>query len=120
MKKPVLLAVVLLLSGCSLGNAGPSDGSPPFITITAPAAGASVSGSVAIDATVFDDIGVDEVRFLIDGTEIARIFTAPFRTVWNTQAVQDNSPHTIRIEAFDVARNRGVKEIIVTVVNNPI
>ncbi|HEU5220244.1 MAG TPA: Ig-like domain-containing protein, partial [Gemmatimonadales bacterium] len=76
-----------------------------------------VGGSVAIDVTAVDDIGVDKVRFLVDGNLINELFTPPFHTIWNTQALTDNTTHIIRIEALDVAQNLGSQQITVTVQN---
>src|SRR6185436_17638455 len=45
----------------------PPDTTPPTVAISAPAAGATVSGSVAVNATAGDDRGVAGVQFVLDG-----------------------------------------------------
>ncbi len=118
MSRSMLLSAALLLSACSLGSDA-SDGSSPLISIDAPLPNATVGGQVSIDMTVVDDFGVDEVRVLIDGVELAKLFTAPFHTNWNTIQIPNNSTHTIRVEAKDLAKNLGIKSITVTVQNGP-
>ena len=47
----------------------PPDTTPPTVSVTAPAAGATVSGaSVAVNATAADNVGVTGVQFRLDGT----------------------------------------------------
>ena len=96
-----------------------SDGTSPQVRIDAPAAGATVGGQVSIDVTATDNFGVDRVRFLLDGNLLQEVFTAPYHAVWNTSQLANGSVHTIRIEALDVARNRGTTQIQVTVQNGP-
>lgn len=113
------VAVALLtVSACSIGD-DPSDGSSPQISIDAPLPNATVGGQVSIDVTAVDDFGVDEVRILIDGTELIKLFTPPFHANWNTVQLTNNSSHVIRVEAEDVAGNVGIKSITVTVQNGP-
>ena len=111
----IIVAAGLSGLACSTGGSGPTDTSAPLIAITAPADQAQVSGQVSIDAIATDDIGVDKVRFLVDGTEIAVVFTAPYHATWNTASVTNNTTHTIRVEASDVAKNVSFASIGVTV-----
>ena len=50
-----------------LGGAGPSDATPPTVSITSPASGAQVSDIVTINATAGDNVGVTGVQFYVDG-----------------------------------------------------
>ena len=115
-----LRAIPLLLfaAACSLGSDA-SDGSSPLVSIDAPLPNATVGGQVSIDVTAVDDFGVDEVRILIDGTELIKLFTPPFHATWNTVQLPNNSSHVIRVEAKDVAGNIGLRSITVTVQNGP-
>jgi hypothetical protein len=118
--KASLAALTLLaVSGCPLNNSGPTDGGAPLVQITAPANGATVGGSVSIDALAVDDIGVDKVRFLIDDVELAIVYTAPYHAVWNTSALPNNSQHVITVEASDVAKNTASITATVTVSRGP-
>src|SRR5207245_591052 len=67
-------------------SAPPSaDTTPPTVSITAPAAGASVSGTVAVSASATDDVGVVGVQFKLDGVNLgAEVTRAPYSISWNT------------------------------------
>ena len=45
-----------------------ADTTPPTVSVTAPAAGATVSGSVTVSAGASDNTGVAGVQFKVDGT----------------------------------------------------
>ncbi len=117
---PILgLALALASGACGTGGSEPSDGNPPQLAITAPLPGATVSGQVSIDVTAVDDFGVDKVRILVDGTLLVELFTPPFHVTWNTNLLPDNSQHTIRAEAYDVAKNTASQEVHVTILRGP-
>ena len=44
-----------------------TDTTPPTVSLTAPAAGATVTGTVTVSANAADNVGVAGVRFLLDG-----------------------------------------------------
>jgi len=115
-----LLLSALLFAACGVGGSDPSDGSSPQISIDAPLPNATVGGQVSIDLTVTDDFGVDEVKILIDGVELIKLFSAPFHANWNTVQLADNSAHVIRVEAKDLSGNVGIRSITVTVQNGPL
>ena len=54
----------------------PADTADPSVSITAPADGATVAGSVALAASASDNIGVTSVEFRVDGTLLSDT-TAP-------------------------------------------
>src|SRR3954466_15042462 len=79
----------------------------PSVSVTTPADGATVSGSITIGATVSDDVGVSSVTFQIDGVgQGVRQTTAPFELAWDSTGVS-NGPHTIAALAADAAGNIG-------------
>lgn len=91
------------------------DGVPPTATITAPANGASVSGTVNITANASDDIGVERVEFLLDGDLIGSDASAPYAFAWNS-ATASNGAHALVARAIDLAGNTGVSpQVNVTV-----
>ncbi|HEV8612525.1 MAG TPA: Ig-like domain-containing protein [Gemmatimonadales bacterium] len=93
------------------------DNLPPVVTITAPADGSTVSGSVSIDADVSDDYGVARVRFIVDGTVKSTTYSWPFHYDWSTLGLAPSSVHVITVEAIDEAQNQGTDQISVTVLN---
>jgi subtilisin family serine protease len=73
----------------------------PTVSITAPANGSTVSGSITVSANAADTDGtVASVRFnLPDGTSVTDT-TAPYSTTWNTASVANGS-HAITATATD-------------------
>ena len=99
-------------------NLGPSD-SPPSVNITVPADGSTVSGpSVAVSADAFDDTGVDQVEFFVDGASIGLGSNTgdSWSTSWDTTGVADGA-HTLTATATDTAAQTASDSISVTVDN---
>ncbi len=68
------------------------------MSITAPAAGATVSGTVTLTATASDNVGVAGVQFLVDGTPLgAEDTSSPYSVSWNTTTATNGS-HTLTAE----------------------
>ena len=82
------------------------DGVAPTVTITAPANGASVSGSVSITAAASDNVGVDHVEFLLDGVLLGSDAVAPYALTWDSSSAS-NGAHTLQARAVDLADNVG-------------
>jgi chitodextrinase len=98
-------------------TAGCPDTTPPTVSITGPAAGATVSGTVSVVASVSDDVAVGSVEFWIDGVNRATDATAPYSYSWDTTAGGDGS-HTILVKAFDSSGNSASASITVTASNS--
>ena len=98
-----------------------TDTTLPTVTITAPAAGATVSGVTTISATASDNIGVAAVTFFVDGVQVGgEDTTAPYEVSWNTTAVT-NGPRSLTATARDLAGNlRTSSPVSVTVANTAI
>ena len=95
----------------------PADTTAPSVSITAPPSGGTVSGSVAINASASDNVGVAAVRFFVDSVQLgADDTTAPYSISWNTTTATDGS-HTIVATAVDTAGNSASTAIPVTVSN---
>lgn len=95
----------------------PPDQIPPAVSLTSPAAGATLSGSVNVAASASDDVGVARVRFQLDGAQLgADDTTAPYAVIWNT-ATTANGPHTLAATAFDAAGNSASSSMTVNVSN---
>jgi hypothetical protein len=98
----------------------PVDTSAPSVSISEPADGATVSGTVAIAAAASDNVGVSEVRFFADGTLIGADTTSPYGVSWNSTTVADGS-HTLTATALDAAGNSATSApVTVTVANAPV
>lgn len=94
-----------------------NDGQPPTVSITSPTAG-DVSGTINIDATAGDNIGVAGVQFKLDGTDLGtEDVTAPYSINWNTVMVT-NGNHTLTAVARDAAGNTTTSAAIIVNVTN--
>jgi len=70
--------------------AGQTDTTPPNVSITSPASGAAVSGTVTATATATDDTGVAGVQFQLDGSPLgAEAVVAPYSIAWKTLGSND-------------------------------
>lgn len=91
------------------------DGVPPTATITSPANGSGVSGTVNIAANASDDIGLERVEFLLDGALLGSDATSPYAFAWNS-ATASNGAHVLTARAVDLAGNTGTSpQVNVTV-----
>ena len=67
--------------------APPPDTTAPAVTMTSPAAGATVAGTVTVTANASDNVAVSAVQFLLDGVPLgAEDTTAPYSVSWNSSA----------------------------------
>jgi hypothetical protein len=96
-----------------------NDHTPPTVAITAPAAGATVSGVVAVSANASDNVGVVGVQFQVDGANLgAEDTVSPYSVTWNTATVADGS-HSLRAIGRDAAGNSTISSAVtVTVMND--
>ena len=100
------------------GSSPPSDTTPPTVTLTAPAANASVSGNLTMTATASDNVGVVGVQFVIDGTPRGNEdVAAPYQTSYNT-ALLTNGTHAAAAIARDAAGNTRTSAAVSFQVNN--
>jgi glucose/arabinose dehydrogenase/PKD repeat protein len=94
------------------------DTSPPAVQLTAPSAGATLSGSVTVTATAQDDVSVAGVQFRIDGADLgAEDTAAPYSLSWDT-TTSANGGHTIVAVARDSSGNRTVSSGVGVTVQN--
>ncbi len=93
-----------------------NDVTAPSVTITSPSAG-NVSGTINVDATAGDNVGVVGVQFLLDGNNLgSEDLVAPYSVSWNTSTV-NNAPHTLTAIARDSSGNSSSVTVNVTVTN---
>jgi hypothetical protein len=96
----------------------PSSDSPPTVTITSPANGARVAGTVTITANASDDKGVTQVQFFDGTTSIGTDTNGAdgWSVSWNTTTTADGA-HTIKATATDTVGQTANHTIDVTVDN---
>ena len=99
-------------------SAPAADTSPPSVSVTAPAGGATVSGSVSVSASAADDVGVAGVQFRLDGASLgAEDTSAPYGVSWDTSAV-GNGAHVLTAVARDAAGNTTTSTSVSVTVSN--
>jgi YVTN family beta-propeller protein len=95
------------------------DTKAPTVSLTTPATGATVSGTVTLSATATDNVAVAGVQFLVDNTPLGDEDTiAPYSVAWNTTTAT-NGTHTLTARARDAAGNTTTSTVSVTVDNSP-
>ena len=92
-------------ANATFSTAAAPDSVAPSVSLTAPAGGASVSGTITISANASDNVGVAGVQFLVDGTNLGvEDSAAPYSVSWNTTGVPNGS-HNLLARARDAAGN---------------
>jgi uncharacterized protein (TIGR03118 family) len=112
-----------LYARIDLGAMAPDIVAPTAVTLTTPAASATVSGTVPLSATASDNVGVARMVFSVrvgsTTTEIATDNSAPFGVDWNSGSVA-NGAATLTATAFDAFGNSTTSAAVaVTVANVP-
>ncbi|MGH3377588.1 MAG: galactose oxidase-like domain-containing protein, partial [Actinoallomurus sp.] len=100
------------------GSELPPDTTPPMVSLTAPAAGATLSGSVSLTASASDASGIAGVRFLLDGNPVgSEDASAPYGLSWDSTAVA-NGPHSLAARATDGFGNIATSSPVAVTVSN--
>ena len=99
-----------------LGSTPPSL-TPPSVSISAPANGATVSGTVTVTATATDSAGIASVTLLEGTTVLATLTSSPYTTSWDTTQVA-NGNVTLTAEATDSIGNMATSAPVTVTVNN--
>jgi Concanavalin A-like lectin/glucanases superfamily/Domain of unknown function (DUF1929)/Bacterial Ig domain/Kelch motif len=98
----------------------PADTQPPAVSITAPVAAATVSGSVSVSASATDNVGVSKVQFTLDGASLGSPLTAaPYALNWDSSTVANGS-HTLSATASDAAGNASTATGVTVTVSNAV
>jgi len=104
--------------GSTCGSAGVCvDSTPPTVSLTSPAAGATVSGTVTLMATASDNVGVTRVEFYVGGSLLGSDATSPYQLSWNTTTLA-NGTATLQTRAHDAAGNVTVGSTVNVTVSN--
>lgn len=98
------------------GGSG-GDTTPPAVSFTSPANGATVSGIVTANITASDNVGVTKVDISLDGSLKSPDTSSPYIYSFDSKTLTDGS-HTLSAKAYDAAGN--TKTVTITVmVDNP-
>src|SRR6266540_2121534 len=114
------VATVLTLAWISTPDASAQLGSL-IVTITSPSSGATVSGTIPVnaDVTIIGSLTVQYVQFKLDGVNLgAADTTSPYSIQWNTTTASNGS-HTLTAVARDILGiNWSSDPVTVTVSND--
>jgi len=96
-----------------------ADTTPPTVSISSPAAGATISGSaVILSATASDNVAVASVQFKVDSANIGSpVTTSPYNYTLNTTTLS-NANHTLTAVATDTAGNSATSAAVSVKVSN--
>jgi hypothetical protein len=95
----------------------PVETQPPTVKLTSPPAESTISGTVQVEATATDNVDVMGVQFRVDDTNIGpEDQSASYTISWNTPGTA-NGRHVVKAIARDLAGNRGIDSVYVTVAN---
>ena len=100
-----------------------SDTTVPSVSLSAPSAGATVSGTATISATASDNVIVSRVDFSVDGVIKNSDYSSPYSFSWDTTSAGAHAclgahTHSISARAYDAAGNWANTSITVNM-NNP-
>jgi hypothetical protein len=91
------------------------DTTPPTVSITSPAHGATVprNTNVTISATASDNVGVSTVHFKVNGVSKCLDSTVPYSCTWHVPS-PPNKSYTLQATATDAANNNSSASVQVT------
>jgi len=93
-----------------------ADEEAPDVSFASPAQGATVSGLATVSVNASDASGIDRVRLLVDGREIATMTSAPYSLAWDSTRVA-NGAHVLSAQAYDAYGNMAEATVSVQVQN---
>lgn len=96
-----------------------ADTTPPSVAIASPASGNSVAGTVTVDVSASDNVGVARVELSVGGSTIGIDSAAPFAFAWDTTSVANGS-RSLLATAYDAAGNRASSAAVTVNVANPV
>ena len=86
---------------------------PPAVTLTSPADGAEIREGelLEISADVVDDLAVERVELLVDGTLAAELFAPPYTTTFRMPAGEDGDVVPVTVQATDSSGQTGTASV---------
>lgn len=98
-------------------NTPKPDTTPPTCSLTAPADGATIKGTVTINADAADNIAVSRVEFYVGENKVGEDAASPYSIGWDSTTVADGA-YNVQAKAFDAAGNTGASQTIAVTVKN--
>jgi hypothetical protein len=95
-----------------------ADSTAPTVSVTAPAGGATVTGTVSVTANASDNVAVAGVQFKLDGANLGvEDTTSPYSVSWDTTTATNGS-HTLTAVARDASTNSTTSAPVTVTVSN--
>jgi len=101
----------------TVSNSVPLDTTAPTVSLTSPADGASVRGTIGLTADAADNDKVSQVLFYVNGIQVGATSTAPFQTSWDSTTIPDGSVNVVA-KAMDASGNQGSSTPLTATVDN--
>ena len=98
----------------TINNTGPADSTNPEVSITLPASSpwAWDSGNLNVSASATDNVAVQKIQFLINGSMVAEQSGTPINRTWLAEGTPLGS-YTLTAKAFDTSGNTAETSITV-------
>jgi hypothetical protein len=100
----------------SMAFGATADSTAPTVSITSPAAGATVSGTITVQVNASDNVGVAAASLSVGGTSLGTDNSSPYSFTWDTTTAA-NGTYTLTATATDRAGNGASTQVSVTVYN---
>jgi hypothetical protein len=105
-------------------GATPPDTVAPTVSLTAPAAAATITGTTALTATASDDKGVASVEFFATpaggtATSLGKVTAAPYTVNWTPTGIANGTAVSLTAVALDGANNKTTSTAVSVTVNAP-
>jgi hypothetical protein len=96
-----------------------NDKTAPTVSLTAPAAGATLTGTVTLTASASDNVALARVEFYDGSTKLGTVTGAgpTYSFAWNTTTTS-NGGHTLKAVAVDTSNNSGTSATVSVTVSN--
>ena len=105
-------------TAASVGVMVSNDSTAPTVALTNPTMASTVTGTITLNATAADDVGVVGVQFKLDGVPFgAEDTVAPYGLAWLTTGVP-NGIHTVTAVARDLAGHQTTAQSVTVMVSN--
>ena len=96
------------------------DNIPPSGQILNPIPGQTVNGTVSIEVSAYDNVGVASIDLSIDGSPVATLTDVPFIYNWDTTLETDDEDHVISMIIYDISENSAFIPPVSVIVDNDI
>jgi flagellar hook assembly protein FlgD len=94
-----------------------TDTTAPAVTLASPTDSSALSGTATLSVAASDDVGIQRVQYLIDGSVKASSDVPPFSATYGTLSLA-NGQHTFAARAYDTSGNVATSPTVTATVSN--